>query len=297
MIDSYLVRYFLAVVDEGNFSRAAQRCGVSQPTLSVGIAKLENTLGHLLFNRTNRRVELTAAGARFAIHARRIETELAVALQAMSDVAASKLIRLGVISTIPTSWIEAATHLARRTDGEKLELVEGRMRDLLPRLERGRVDVVIGTLGTDRRERETLFEEGYALALAKTHPLALRRSVEAEEIADADMLVRRHCEALADVSRFFTQHGSRPFFAARVLNDDRALAYVRAGLGITVMPQGFAGSGIAMPRLGGFDLRRRIGILAEPAAVRRVESSRSLRQFAESLQSSASKTQAGFTPR
>ena len=45
MLDRYLLRYFLAVVDQGNFSRAAAHCNVSQPTLSVGIAKLERTLG------------------------------------------------------------------------------------------------------------------------------------------------------------------------------------------------------------------------------------------------------------
>ncbi len=79
MIDRYLLRYFLAVMDEGNFTRAAAHCRVSQPTLSVGIAKLESMVGTPLFNRTNSRVELTTAGARFAQHARRIEAEFAAA--------------------------------------------------------------------------------------------------------------------------------------------------------------------------------------------------------------------------
>ena len=77
MIERYLIHYFLAVMDHGNFSRAAQQCRVSQPTLSVGIAKLEGLVGHVLFHRTNRRVELTSAGAAFATHARRIEAEFA----------------------------------------------------------------------------------------------------------------------------------------------------------------------------------------------------------------------------
>ena len=59
MIDRYHLRYFLAVIDQGNFSRAAEACNVSQPTLSVGVAKLEKALGRPLFRRTNRRVELT----------------------------------------------------------------------------------------------------------------------------------------------------------------------------------------------------------------------------------------------
>ena len=105
MIDRYLLRYFLAVIDQGNFSRAAAQCNVSQPTLSVGIAKLERLLGVALFNRTNRRVELTEGGARLAVHARRIESDFNLFEQSMRKTPARRLIRLGVLATIPWSWI------------------------------------------------------------------------------------------------------------------------------------------------------------------------------------------------
>lgn len=291
MIERYLIHYFLAVMDHGNFSRAAQQCSVSQPTLSVGIAKLETIVGHVLFNRTNRRVELTSFGATFAVHARRIEAEFAKALQAMSVDQKSKLVRIGVVSTLPSSWIEGAAREACRVEGERLELVEGRMRDLLPRLERGRLDVIIGVLGNDARGREVLFEESYALALADTHPLAHRKIVEPEEVANAEMIVRRNCEALLDVSRFFTQRGVRPFFAARTINDDRAIAYVRSGLGITVMPRCFAQPGVAMPTLSGFDQRRRIGLLIDSANAGRMEKSQSLARFSGVIRATASAAQ------
>ncbi|RYG01519.1 MAG: LysR family transcriptional regulator, partial [Caulobacteraceae bacterium] len=71
MMDRYLLRYFLAIVETGNFSRAAARENVAQPTLSAGIAKLEGQLQARLFDRTNRRVHLTQAGSRFLVHARR----------------------------------------------------------------------------------------------------------------------------------------------------------------------------------------------------------------------------------
>ena len=283
MIERYLIHYFLAVVDHGNFSRAAQQCGVSQPTLSVGIAKLEAQIGHVLFHRTNRRVELTPAGSRFAAHARRIEAEFARAQQAMAENDSSKLIRLGIISTLPSRWIEQATREACQAKGERLEIVEGRMRELLPRLERGRIDAVIGVLDNDARARETLFEEGYALALSDRHPLADRERLDADEVAGMDMIVRRNCEALAAVSRFFTQRGVRPFFTARTVSDDRAVAFLRAGLGITVMPRCFLQPGIAMPTLSGFDQRRKIGILIDPASSGRVEASETLSRFSSEL--------------
>src|SRR3954447_4814127 len=101
MIDRYLLRYFLAIVDQGNFSKAAISCNVSQPSLSTGIAKLETLLSRPLFIRTNRRVELTEAGAQLAGHARRIEAEFAAAERAVQEAAAPATIRLGILSSIP----------------------------------------------------------------------------------------------------------------------------------------------------------------------------------------------------
>src|SRR4051812_47477565 len=115
MIDRYLLRYFLAVIDRGNFSRAAEACSVSQPTLSVGIAKLERELGQQMFRRTNRRIELTEAGARFATSARRIEAEFLIAERTVQESPARATFRLGTLATIPTSLIEDFLVELRRT--------------------------------------------------------------------------------------------------------------------------------------------------------------------------------------
>ena len=95
MMERYLIRYFLAVVDHGNFSRAAAECNVSQPTLSVGVAKLEEALRTRLFVRTNQRVQLTEAGTRFLAHARRIEREFNLAQAAMDGSTPRPILRLG----------------------------------------------------------------------------------------------------------------------------------------------------------------------------------------------------------
>ena len=283
MIERYLIHYFLAVVDQGNFSRAAQQCGVSQPTLSVGIAKLETLVGHLLFQRSNRRVELTGAGVKFADHARQIEAQFARAEAALRSDKGRQLIRIGIITSLPASWIGRAVRETTVVEDEQLEIVEGRMRDLLPRLERGRIDALVGVTGHDPRARDIMFEEGYGLALPATHPLADRPVVDAGEVADAPMIVRRHCEALTDISRHFTQRGVRPFFSARTTNDERCIALVQAGLGITVMPHCFRQPGIAMPALHGFDQRRAIGFLVDPSARARIERSRIYERFRDTL--------------
>lgn len=69
----------------------------------------------------------------------------------------------------------------------------------------------------------------YGLAMAERHPFASRVEIEAEELAGEVMIVRRHCEALAETSRHFTQRGVRPFFAAHTFDEDRAMMLVQAG--------------------------------------------------------------------
>lgn len=264
MIDRYTLRYFLAVIDTGNFSKAAAQCNVSQPTLSVGISKLERELGQPLFHRTNRRVELTSAGARFASHARRIEAEFALAEHAVRETAPRSTLRLGVLTTIPALWIEAFLgKLASELSLQPLEIVEGRERDLIERLGRSRIDVALTIVRSDndRFAAEILFTEGYSLAMSSNHKLSDRPVVAAEELADNPMIVRRQCELLSDTSRHFTARGVRPFFPARTLSDERALAYVRAGLGVTIMPDCFTSEGVVRPKMADFNFTRDIGLL------------------------------------
>ena len=261
MIDRYHLRYFLSVVDTGNFSRAAAACNVSQPTLSVGIAKLEAALGHPLFTRTNRRVALTEAGARLIGYARTIEQGFASAEREVAGTPTASTLRLGVLATTPRRWIEDFLRADRGNSG--VEIVEGKDRDLRERLARGRIDAALTILrpGDDPATTRALLTEGYSLALGSAHPLAGRATIRAENLVNDPMIVRRHCEILPETSRFFTARGVRPLFPARTTSDDKALSYVRAGLGITIMPDAFREDGVVRVALEGFDFTREIGLV------------------------------------
>ncbi|GAA0672992.1 DNA-binding transcriptional LysR family regulator [Sphingomonas insulae] len=281
MIDRFLIRYFLGIVDHGSFSAAALHCRVTQPTLSAGIAKLEGALAQRLFDRSSKRVRLTEAGAQFAHYARRIEAEFTAAERAVQAARPRRLIRIGVAPTIATAWIGAALAAVRAGGcGEQVEIVEGRSNELQAKLDRGRLDAVLGIVDDDAA---VLVEERYGVAMALDHPLAGRDAVAADEIAGDTMIVRRHCEALPQVSRFFTERGVRPFMAARTISDDRAAAYVAAGLGITVMPRSLATAAMAMPALVGFDAVRRIGFRTPDAGVARLHDSAAYRAFGAAL--------------
>lgn len=261
MIDRYLIRYFLAVVDQGNFSRAAAQCHVSQPTLSVGIAKLETLIGSTLFTRTSRRVELTRDGVRFLGHARRIESEF-LAAETPDQSRSRNLLRVGMLSTLSPTWVET---MIRRSGvnwiGGGLEIVDGRAGELRAKLERGRIDAAITLIDEPGVAAKPLYREGFGLALGTLHPLAGATSLRAEDVADHVMLVRRQCEMLSATSRHFTVRGIRPFMAAKTLDEARALAMVRAGLGVTVAPESFHGDGVAIIPITGFGVERIIGVV------------------------------------
>ena len=271
MIDNYMLRYFLAVAETGNFSRAARAVAVTQPTLSAGIAKLERQLGARLFDRDKRRVALTPAGSRFLVRARRIAAEYALALQELGAVPEPRVLRVGVLATIPTATIEALLARHHASGGEEvLEMLEGSERDLVERLDRGRLDLALTVVRPQhaRFHPLVLARERYLMVLPRDHPLAALDCIEPEQLASDPMVVRRHCEALPEISRFFAARGVRPRFVLKTTSDERVLAVIRAGLGVGMMPESFAPPGgdtpVRMVPVRDFDLVREIGLLHAP---------------------------------
>lgn len=263
-MDRYLLRYFLAVAELGSFSKAAARVSVTQPTLSVGIAKLEEQVGARLFERTTRRVSLTPAGSKFLQHARRITQEYEAALREVSSTPQLKRVRAGILSTIPARDLErVVAHHAKHGGGEALELLDSTERDIANRLSDGRLDAAITILrpGLESFGQEKLRNEPYVLFVAASHKLSGLESIEGGELAGETMIVRRQCEGLPEISRYFTNRDVRPSFSLRTLSDDRAMNMVAAGLGVTVAPSSFQRAGLATVRLAGFDLSREVGLV------------------------------------
>jgi DNA-binding transcriptional LysR family regulator len=160
--------------------------------------------------------------------------------------------------------VAAAVRASRRSaDAERLQLVSGNERELLQRLGRGQIDAALSIVraDSDRFASEVLLAEHYALAVCSGHPFARETTIAAEDLSDNTMIVRRHCEVLAETSRHFTERGVRPHFAYRGTNDEQVLSLVQSGLGVTVMPASYASRGVVRPLLAGFNQRRRIGVL------------------------------------
>ncbi len=263
MLSRRLIRQFIALVDTGSFTAAASRLHVSQPTLSAGIAELERSLGTPLILRERRALRLTEAGNRLLVHARAIEREFGLAERGVLETPPpAPPLRLGVLASLATRTTAAiAAHFAGDAAGKALlTLTDAPDADLRRRLAEHRLDAIVTTLRS-AEEGELLREEGYAMILPAAHRLAGRDVLLPEELAGETMIARRSCEILAETSRFFTARGVRPHFALRSANEDRCLALVAAGAGVTTGPISLAGPGTVAVPLQGYDYRRRIGLI------------------------------------
>lgn len=262
MMDLYLLRYFLAVVETGSFTRAADRVFVTQPTLSAGIKKLEGQLGHTLFERSNRRVFLTDAGTRFLPRAKAILHECNMAQQALEETASAPVLRLGILTTLSNRAVgEMLAGFKRSEPQATIEIVDGTEQELSNRLDDRSLDYAL-SIGRGQGEEEAvpLFSESYAFILARDHALAERTRVTAADLGEEYMIVRSRCEVLSETSRYFTDQNIRPRLVYRTANDSRAIAMVAAGLGGTVVPSSLVDDRVASVKLQGFDYKRQIAL-------------------------------------
>src|SRR5262245_11011952 len=253
------VRYFLALADSGNFTTAAARCHVTQPTLSAGIARLEQEMGARLFER-GRRSGLSAAGQRLLPHARAMVEAWQSARAESRSSRRPRLLRVAIGSTVPIAaalqWLAA---LQRRTEVE-LEIAEGTADAVAERWRRGRCDVALFAtrMAITANTAVSLWREPYVLAAAADHLVATRDHWSVTDLAGIPFVLRAACEAHADAERLFASHGVRPRAVLRSADEERCASAVVAGLGVSLMPRSLLRSGLTAAAIREVDLERRV---------------------------------------
>ncbi|MCB2067309.1 MAG: LysR family transcriptional regulator [Erythrobacter sp.] len=293
MIKRSHIRQFLALVDEGSFTRAAQRLRVTQPTISAGVADLERQLGARLFERDKGGVHMTERGGAFLPQARDLEARFRQAEMFGEDrPAVSAQLRVGVIPTLPAAMLGGLARMLA-TDWD-VEFVDGTDYELRAALTAGRLDLALTVLRQDEDEARDLwhlFHEPYVMMACASHHLAGRSDVPPDDLAGEAMIARRSCEALRQTSRFFTRNGVRPRFTFKSANDAYCLQLVTAGVGITTAPLSLLTPEMRLIGVAGYDLSRRLGLLIGRDAPN-VEHLRSvLQQGIEALVASAAGNQ------
>lgn len=194
------LQYLLAVVELCHFGKAAERCFVSQSTLSTGIQELENLLGASLLERTKRKVMPTPLGLKIADKARQMLTISAEMMELAHNEQAAMVgsLKLGVIPTIGPFLLPKILPLIRKKyPNLELYLIEEQSAHLLRRLDNGELDCAILALpyDLDKYEYQSFFQEIFYVAFPCDHPLSNGGPISSADLPVEQLLMLEdgHC--------------------------------------------------------------------------------------------------------
>jgi LysR family transcriptional regulator, hydrogen peroxide-inducible genes activator len=244
-MELHQLRYFCAIADTGSFSRAAQHCHVSQPSLSQQILKLEDELCARLFDRLGRSVRLTELGRAFLPRARAVLRDLEAARNEVVErnTAINGPICVGVIPTIAPYFLPTMlAAFSQKCPQARVTVVEEITPRLLEKLRAGNMDVAIVALPLDIRGHEfesfPLMAEKLFAVLPKKHELSRRRSISLGELQCEPFLLLRdgHCfrETTVAACKRARMHPQIVFESGQFSS---ILSMVSAGLGVSVVPE------------------------------------------------------------
>ncbi len=237
------LRYVVAAARTGNFSRAAEQCRVSQPSLSQQIQKLEDELGERLFDRMKRQTKLTSHGEAFLRRAVRILEEADMAMREASDARSllSGALTIGVLPTIaPYLLPKAIGAFARKYPGVEIVVQEDTTAQLLKHLTTYEIDFALASdpIEDSRFEIKELFTEELLLALPPGHPLTRKRTIPAAALEGEKLIIMREGHCLGDQVLGFCEHrDTRPAISFRSAQLETIHALVAAGLGLSLIPE------------------------------------------------------------
>ena len=242
-MEIHQLSYFVAVAETGGFSRAAQRCNVSQPSLSQQIMKLEQELGQQLFDRLGRTVTLTEGGQALLPRARAILAEVEEVKAGLSHQInqGHGHLKVGFIPTIaPFLLPPVIKELAKRYPQAELSVYEDLTAVLVHDLVQGKLDVAIMSLPINNKliATEELFSEPLLVASANRYELIKRASLRAKELAQFPFIALNEVHCLGEqVQSFCYQQDADLEIVCYASQLSTLKSCIALGLGISLVPQ------------------------------------------------------------
>ncbi len=240
-MEMHQVRYFLAVAQELNFTRASEKCNVTQPSLSRAIKLLEEELGGPLFHRDREYTHLTDLGKIVRPHLQSVYDHSLLAKNLSQDFIHKVPLKLGIMSTIsPDEIIDLIANLRTRHPDVDLKLSDANAKDLRARLLAGDLEAVIYALPGEEPDERTyripLFREQMMLAVHRGHRLANKLAFPVREMDGERYIHRMNCEFAGYADQILQERGvvCKPTYWSE--REDWTLAMVAAGLGFAFMP-------------------------------------------------------------
>jgi LysR family hydrogen peroxide-inducible transcriptional activator len=242
-MEIHQLRYFVAVAEEGSFSRAAAREHVAQPSLSQQIQKLEAELDHRLFDRLARSVVVTEAGKCLLEYARKILLEIAESrccLDGLKQDIAGRLAIGAILTMAPYVLPKLIGKFQTHYPKVELEIVEDTTESLALRLEQGTLDIAIMSAcqKSPALEAHLLGKEALFVLVADQHRLAKKKKISWSDLKSEKFLLLHEVHCLsAQICQLLAAHDLRPELALRGAQLATIAQMVATGTGLSVVPQ------------------------------------------------------------
>ena len=256
LADAGRLRAFLAVAEHGGFTRAARALGVTQPTVSSLVAGLERAVGAQLISRARSGAGLTAAGAAFAPHARRMLAVADEARRAATAAASGERRHLSVAggeALVTYALPPALARLRERLPRLEVTLATADPAGAIAALRAGEVACVVAARGAVPTDLDfhPVGEDALVLIAPPGHPLAGRRRVRLDRLAGETLVVREEGRAdRSELEALLRAAGVVPAGRVVVSGLEAVKRTVAAGLGLAVVPGISVAEDLASGRLG-----------------------------------------------
>ncbi|QQX87151.1 LysR family transcriptional regulator [Cupriavidus necator] len=236
------IQHFVAIAETGQVSRAAQRCNVSQSSMTASLKGLEDVVGAPLFSRHAAGVKLTAAGIRFLRHAQQIEAAVrdAVSAAAVTPSTVTGAIRLGVTETI-TAYVlpKLLPALEQKFPLLELEILERPRGDIEADIQAGKLDLALLLVSNLPQMHhigcETLLRSPRQLWGHPDHPLMQLEQISLTDVARHDYILLDMDEHIATVIKYWGQYGLTPSVRLQSCSIEAVRSLVAAGRGVSIL--------------------------------------------------------------
>ncbi len=252
------LRYIVTLAQDQHFGKAAERCNVSQPTLSVAVKKLEDELGVALFERSKTRVQPTPMGEQVVAQAQTVLEQASV----IKDIATSgkdqlgSPLKVGAIFTIgPYLFPQFIPQLQDIAPKMPLFVEEGYTATLRQQLRKGDLDVIVVALPFTEADvvTQALYDESFVVLLPAQHPLAQKEALAPDDLTDENVLLlgEGHCfrdqilQALPNIKTHAADDSGNIRTATAGSSLETMRHMVASGIGITILPTSAAISNYA----------------------------------------------------
>jgi DNA-binding transcriptional LysR family regulator len=261
------VRYFLALARTLNFTRAAEDCHVSQPSLTRAIRMLEEELGGELLRRERQQSHLTELGQRMlpllqqcydsALSAKSLARSMKTSEVAPLSIAVSCTVNMALL-------MPPLRELSRAHPGIQLKVKRGTGSEICDLLKEGQVELAVaGRLrdSWERLDQWPVMEEPYELVFHPEHALARRNEVEIGHLSGERFLIQCDCEMREEIGNCLGASGVAYTCTCEVETDHDLVALLETNLGIAIVPKSAAQSeNLRRMPIMGLDVRRTIAI-------------------------------------